>query len=60
VARDQEFASALVDEQRDGRGLLLEVDEQADRLAVTASAATQGPYLRDPLHGLRATKDRLN
>src|SRR4051812_6243159 len=38
VARDQEFASALVDEQRDRRGLRLEIDELADRLAMTAAA----------------------
>src|SRR5450755_3903546 len=37
-ARDQELAAALVDEQRDDRGILLHVDEHPDRLAMAASA----------------------
>ena len=37
AARDQEFAVALVDEKRDDRGVLLHVDEHADRLAMTAA-----------------------
>ena len=35
---DQELATALVDEQRHDRGVLIEIDEHPDRFAVTAPA----------------------
>jgi hypothetical protein len=38
AARDQELALALVDEQRHDRGVLLHVDEHADRFAMAAAA----------------------
>src|SRR5216683_1515303 len=38
MARDQEFASALVDEQRHDRCVLLHIDEHPDRLAMAAPA----------------------
>src|SRR5579863_1931848 len=38
AARNQVFAPALVDEQRDDGGVLIEIDEHPDRLAMAASA----------------------
>src|SRR6185312_13188507 len=46
AARDQEFAFALVDEQRHDRGILLQVDEHADRLAMAAAARQLGDVER--------------
>src|SRR5262249_35756994 len=46
VACDEELATALVDEQRNGCGLLLHIDKQADRLAMTAAAGKLGDVER--------------